>query len=89
LVKKIELQKIYNGNIDLLIIDLIREFVKEKIIDMEPFKEYLNIKIEGIRKEMEIFLCELISIDNLETLLENRSDIVFDEKGFAFIELEK
>jgi hypothetical protein len=92
LIRKIELQKIYNENtwsIDLLIIDLMKEFIKEKIIEMEPFKNFLNIKIESIRKEMELFLKNLISIDNLETLLESRSDIVFDEKGFVFIKQEK
>jgi hypothetical protein len=82
-VKKIQLQHIYNTNIEnKIFLDLLIKFVKDKLTEMRPFEIFLESKIEEIRKEIEVDI-PLNDIETLENLLIKRTDILFDKQGRA------
>jgi hypothetical protein len=82
-VKRIQLQLLYSEEIGRkIVLELLMDFVKDKLSEMLPFEKYLNSKIEEIRKEIEVDI-PLNDFKALEKLLIIRTDILFDEQGHA------
>jgi hypothetical protein len=82
-VKRLQLQCLYNKNIEnKILLDILIGFVKNKVIEMHPFENYLQSKIEEIRKEIEVDIPSN-DFEALEKLLMIRTDILFDKQGHA------
>lgn len=82
-IQKIKMEHMYTDEIDKnSVAKLLFEFIQEKIDGMKPLGDFLNLKIEEIRKDIESESL-LNNNTNLEDLLMKRTDILFDEKGFA------
>jgi hypothetical protein len=84
-IRKLYFKKMYEEiNIKNLFLPILENFVDEKNSEMEKLEIFMLKELKKIKEEMKLYLSENVTTDPV-TFYEERKDILFDDKGFAFI----
>jgi hypothetical protein len=85
IIRELRFKSMY-GEIDIrnLIVPVLMNFVDEKNSEMEELEIFILKELKKIKEEMVLYLKKNVTTDSV-TFYEERKDILFDEKGIAFI----
>lgn len=84
-IRKLRFKMMYEEmDIENAILPILMNFVIEKNSEMEELETFILNQLKAVKGEMKLYLSENVTTDPV-TFYEERKDILFDDKGFAFI----
>jgi hypothetical protein len=83
-IKKVELQNMYGDEIDYIVTDAIIDTTLQEIkTELKFFEAYIKYKVRILKLELQNYLDNAFLLTTIRRLLENRTDILFDENDYS------